>query len=149
MTSRHDATTRTMQTSTPRPRGTPLAVRLAVGILIIGHGLIHLIGTTLLWRLGEVGDFRYGDVEPSTPQWIAYFAGAEWLAAALVFIAAGIAVIAHRKIWTWVTLGGIILSLPAVIGNAQFAAAGIVLNVVLLGGLAAVQVGRMRRKARP
>lgn len=134
-------------TSSTRPTyGVPIAVRLAVGLVIIGHGLLHLIGTSLLWRLGELGDLRFGDMLPSTPPWIGMFAGAEWLAAAAVFVVAGIALIIGSEIWWWLTLGGVTLSLPAVIMNAQFAAAGIVLDCLLLAILAAAQVWRIRRK---
>lgn len=148
MTGQQDVSAQPIKSSTPRTHGAPMVVRLAVGILIVGHGLLHLIGTSLLWHLEEVGDLHYGDMAPSTPAWIAIFAGAEWLAAAAVFIAAGIALIAGREIWWWLTLGGVILSLPAVVTNAQSAAAGIVLDILLLAVLAAAHVWRMRRKAR-
>ncbi len=64
-----------------------------------------------------------------------------------MFIAAGIALIIGRGIWWWLTLGGVVLSLPAVIMNAQFAAAGIVLDGLLLAVLAAAQVWRLRSKS--
>ncbi|MBW4033049.1 MAG: hypothetical protein HIU88_10335 [Acidobacteria bacterium] len=127
----------------------PTLVRLAAGVVIVGHGLLHLIGTSLLWRLGQVGDLHYGDMLPSAPPWVTVAAGTQWLAAAAVFTAAGIALIIGRGIWWWLTLGGVILSLPAVIMNAQFAAAGIVLDGLLLAILAAAQVWRMRRKGAP
>ncbi len=85
-----------MGSPTSQTRKVPLVVRLAVGVVIGGHGLLHLIGTILLWRLGQVGDLHYGDMLPSAPPWVTAFAGAEWLAAATVFIAAGIALIIGR-----------------------------------------------------
>lgn len=137
---------RSIGLSRSQTHSVPMVVRLAVGVVIVGHGLLHLIGTSLLWRLGQVGDLHYGDMLPSAPPWVTVVAGTQWLAAAAVFIAAGIALIIGRGIWWWLTLGGIILSLPAVIMNAQFAAAGIVLDVLLLVPLAAAQVWRMRRE---
>jgi hypothetical protein len=126
-----------------------MVARLAVGVVIVGHGLLHLIGTSLLWRLGQLGDLHYGDMLPSAPPWVTVAAGTQWLAAAAVFTAAGIALIIGRGIWWWLTLGGVILSVPALIMNAQFAAVGIVLDGLLLAILAAAHVWRMRRTGSP
>jgi hypothetical protein len=113
---------------------------------MVAHGLIHLMGTAVLWRLAEVGDLHFGDVVPGAPAWIATLGGAEWLAAAAVFVAGGVALVMGRDVWRWLTLGGVILSLPAVIMNAQFAAAGIVLDVLLLVTIGAAQLWRARRE---
>jgi hypothetical protein len=128
-------------------RSLPIAVRIVGGILLIAHGLIHLMGTAVLWHIAEVGDLHYGGVVPATPAWIATLAGGEWLVAAVVFVAAGVVLMMGRRGWLWLTLGAVILSLPAVIMNAQFAAAGIVLDVLLVLAVAAAQLWRTRRSA--
>jgi hypothetical protein len=146
-------TTRPSGSSNRRSRGAPVLVRFAGGVVIIGHGLLHLMGTMLLWHLGRPGDLQYGDMVPG-PQSssavlpgssIAILAGMEWLAAALVFVAAGIALIIRQRIWVWPTLGGVLLSLPVLIANAHLTAAGIVLDCLLLVVIAAVRIPRMRR----
>jgi O-antigen ligase len=146
-------TTRPAGSSNRPSRGVPLLVRLAGGVVMIGHGLLHFMGTVLLWHLVRPGDLQYGDIVPG-PQSssavlpgssIAILAGTEWLAAALVFVAAGIALIIRQRIWVWLTLGGVLFSLPALIANAHLTAAGIVLDCLLLVVIAAAQIPRMRR----
>lgn len=144
-------TTRPAGSSIRRTNGAPLIVRLAGAAVIIGHGLIHLMGTMLLWHLGRPGDLQYGDMVPGTQSSIAILlgasiatlAGTEWLAAAVVFVAAGIALIIRQRIWLWLTLGGVLLSLPALIANAHLTAAGIVMDCQLLVVIAAAQIPRM------
>jgi hypothetical protein len=51
-------------------RGLPRVLVWPVGVVLIAHGLIHLMGTALQWRIGEVGDLRYADaaVRPDQPR---------------------------------------------------------------------------------
>jgi hypothetical protein len=38
---------------------------VAAAVVIAAHGLAHLMGVALLWKLGEPGKLRYADVVPA------------------------------------------------------------------------------------
>jgi hypothetical protein len=38
---------------------------LAAAVVIAAHGLVHLMGVSLLWKLGEPGQLRYADAVPA------------------------------------------------------------------------------------
>ena len=39
---------------------------IAAAVVIAAHGLIHLMGVALLWKVGEPGGLRYADAVPAT-----------------------------------------------------------------------------------
>lgn len=130
--------------SPPRPQ-TSIALLIPAAIVIAAHGVIHVMGAVVLWRLGEPGDLTYADMSPEVGSWTAIPAGFVWIAAALVFVVAAVGLLARRRSWWWFALGGVILSLPVVVSNAQQAGAGIAVDSLLLAVLGAVMVLRTRR----
>jgi len=44
-------------------RGLVQAAVVAAAVVIAAHGLVHLVGVALLWKLGEPGQLRYADAE--------------------------------------------------------------------------------------
>ncbi len=52
---------------------------IAAAVLIAAHGLIHLMGVALLWKLGQVGQLRYATAVPAPGSTAAYLVGGMWL----------------------------------------------------------------------
>ena len=48
---------------------------IATAVVITVHGLVHLMGVSLLWKLGEPGQLRYADAVPAPGTVAAELAG--------------------------------------------------------------------------
>lgn len=83
-------------------------MRIAVALLLIAHGGIHLIGVHRPWRLGVA-----------------------WLAASLVLFAAGALRLAAVEAWWVAAIPGVVLSQVLVVLQWHDAKAGTVANVVI------------------
>jgi uncharacterized membrane protein YphA (DoxX/SURF4 family) len=100
------------------------AVRWLAAVVLVVHGLIHL--------LGAVKGLGWGDVEQlkepiSTPL------GVAWLVAAVAVTAAGVLLAVGRPTWWWALAGGAaVLSQALVVTAWGDAKAGTVANVVLV-----------------
>jgi hypothetical protein len=104
----------------------------AAAVVIAAHGLAHLMGVALLWKLGEPGQLRYADVVPAAGSTAGYLAGALWLAAAALFVTAAVLLVAGRAGWRLAALAGVVVSAP-VIGLAPGqAVAGLVVDGLVL-----------------
>jgi len=118
---------------------------IAAAVLIAVHGLIHLMGVSLLWKLGEPGQLRYADAVPEPGTAAAYTVGGLWLAAAVLFVAAAVLLAAGRAAWRMTALAGVVVSAP-VIGLAPgqavagLAVDGLVLVLVAVSWLRTRQV---------
>ena len=71
----------------------------AAAVLIAAHGLIHLMGVALLWKLGQVGQLRYAIAVPAPGSTAAYLVGGMWLVAAVLFVTAAVLLAAGRAAW--------------------------------------------------
>jgi hypothetical protein len=120
--------------------------RLIVATVVAAHGLIHLIGFVVPWRIATVSGFPYrtttaggladlGDVGVR-------LVGAVWLVCALGFVVAGVG-IGRRAPWSLpLTAVLAVVSLVVCLIGLPETAAGIVVNVAILG--AVVWVTRAR-----
>jgi hypothetical protein len=91
---------------------------------VIGvHGLVHLMGMALLWKLGQPGSLRYADAVPTPGSLAGYLVGGLWLAAVALFVAAAILLAVGRKAWRLAALAGVAVS-ASVIGLAPAQAVG-------------------------
>lgn len=88
---------------------------IAAAVLIAAHGLIHLMGVALLWKLGQVGQLRYATAVPAPGSTAAYLVGGMWLVAAVLFVTAAVLLAAGRAAWRLTALAGVVVS-AAVIG---------------------------------
>jgi hypothetical protein len=105
--------------------------------VIAAHGLVHLMGVALLWKLGEPGQLRYADAVPASGSTAGYLVGGLWLVAAAAFVVAAVLLAARRASWRVVALAAVAVSAP-VIGLAPGQAiAGLVVDGVVLIGVAA------------
>ena len=105
---------------------------IAAAVLIAAHGLIHLMGVALLWKLGQVGQLRYAIAVPAPGSTAAYLAGGMWLVAAVLFVTAAVLLAAGRAAWRLTALAGVVVS-AAVIGLMPGqAVAGLVIDGLIL-----------------
>jgi hypothetical protein len=130
--------------------GTPVrqwwvrAAAAVAAVIIVAHGLAHMMGVALLWKLGQPGALRYADVVPAAGSTAAYLVGGLWLAAAVLFVAAGVLLAAGRSAWRPVALAAVVISVPVIgLAPAQ-AVAGLVVDGLVL---VLVAIGWLRRQA--
>ena len=107
-------------------------LRVAGGALLVLHGVIHTVGFLLLWRIAELGEFTYDMATPDAGTWPGRFVGAAWLAAAALFVVAGLLLTVGRPSWRAPTLAGVIVSIPALLVDIGDAPAGLIVDAVLL-----------------
>jgi hypothetical protein len=104
--------------------------------VLIAHGLIHLLGTTVYLRLGEVSGFAYkttllGNRWDLGPVGIGIF-GAMWAVAAVGFIVSAIAMLTGSSWWQPVLITVTVFSLLLTGLDWNLAFAGVGLNLVIL-----------------
>lgn len=106
--------------------------RPAAAVLMGLHGLVHLMGMQLLWKMGEPAQLTYADAVPTAGTTAAYAVGALWALAALLFIvAAGLAVL-RRSAWRWFAIPAALIS-GAVVGlNVSMARIAMAIDVIVL-----------------
>jgi hypothetical protein len=114
-------------------------MRIALAFLFIAHGIAHLPGFLVPWRLAAPAGVPYttavidGAVELG-PVGIRVVGGF-WLLAALAFVVAGVATFHNSAQWPTLALGVTLFSLGlSVLGWPQ-ARIGLVLNLLLLAYL--------------
>jgi hypothetical protein len=118
---------------------------IAAAVVIAAHGLVHLMGVSLLWQLGEPGQLRYADAVPAPGTVAAEVVGGLWLLAAVLFVMAAI-LLATGRPWRLAALAGVMVSVP-VIGLAPGqAVAGLVVDGLIL---ALVTVSWLRARSVP
>ena len=108
----------------------------AAAVVIAAHGLVHLMGVALLWKLGEPGQLRYADADPTPGSATGYLIGGLWLAAAVLFVIAAVLLAASRASWR-VVLAAVAVSAPAIGLAPGQAMAGLVVDSLVLIGVAA------------
>ncbi len=114
-----------------RPGWARLAV-IAAAVVIAAHGLVHLMGVALLWKLGQPGQLRYADAAPAAGSAGAYVVGGLWLVAVVLFVTAAVLLVAGLAAWRVTALAGVLISVP-VIGLAPGqAVAGLVVDGLVL-----------------
>jgi hypothetical protein len=72
-------------------------LRLAGAVILCTHGLIHAMGTVLLWRIAEPGTLRYSDAVPDAGSTLGYFGGALWAVAGIGFCIAAVQLATRRS----------------------------------------------------
>lgn len=102
-------------------------IRWTVGLIVVVHGLIHLMGVVKGFGWGDVSQL----VEP-----ISTSMGVAWLVAAVAVIAAGVMLLAGLRGWWVVAAAGAVVSQAVIATSWTDAKAGTAANVLL--ALAAV-----------
>jgi hypothetical protein len=107
------------------------------GALLALHGMIHTIGFLVLWRITEIGEFTYDTATPDAGTWPARFVGVGWIAAAALFVVAGVLLFRGRASWRTLALAGLVVSTPVVLVGIAEAPMGLVANAIVLLALVA------------
>jgi hypothetical protein len=87
---------------------------VAAAVVIAMHGLLHLMGVALLWKLGQPGGLRYADAVPAPGSAAAYVVGGLWLLAAVLFVAAAVLLMARRAAWRITAFAAVVVSVPVI-----------------------------------
>jgi hypothetical protein len=97
-------------------------IRWTVGLVVVIHGLIHLMGVAK--------GFGWGDVSQLTEP-ISTSMGVAWLVAAVVVIAAGVMLLAGHRWWWAVAAVAAVVSQSVIVTSWSDAKAGTAANVLL------------------
>jgi hypothetical protein len=137
--------------SPPRPAARTFVTRrrrlllAPLAIVLAAHGLVHLMGVSLLWRLGEPGELSYADAVPDPGTALGYLVGAVWLLAAAVLVAAAVLLLGSRSAWRRTALSGAVLSSAVIALNPEPAVAGLVVNGLVLLAVLGSSLLQLRR----
>lgn len=123
------------------------ALRAVAAVVLVVHGLVHLMGVALLWRWAEPGELRYDDVHPEAGSTAAMVVGAVWLVAMLLFLLTAALLAVGRPAWRPVGLLAALVSIAVLLPSATIAWAGLVVDAAVIVGvvLAVAAVHRSRR----
>jgi hypothetical protein len=124
--------------------------RIAAAVLTL-HGLIHLIGFIVPWRLASVEGMPYTtsglagalDLGPIAVRIL----GLGWLALAVGFVIAGVGILHDRRWALSLTAVLAVWSLALCVLGLPETVAGIVVNVLILGAVTEVETRRRRARA--
>jgi hypothetical protein len=120
--------------------------RLILAAVVAAHGVIHLIGFVVPWRIATVTGFPYrttaaggladlGDVGMR-------LVGVVWLVCAIGFVVSGVGIV-RRAPWALpLTCGLAVVSLLVCLIGLPETAAGVVVNMAILGAVVWVMRGR-------
>ena len=113
-------------------RAAGAAGRWAGGGVLLVHGVIHLMGVALMWKLGQPGELRYADMAPAPGSGAGLAVGAVWLTCAALFVLSGALVATRHARWRAVALAAVVLSVPVLGPSASMAAVGLAADGVIL-----------------
>ncbi len=104
---------------------------------LIAHGLIHLMGTVVYLRLGEIKGFAY-KTTLLNGRWDVGAAGIGafgvlWAIVAVGFVAAAIAMLTGSSWWSPALMVVTVFSLALTVLDSSLAFAGVIVNITILG----------------
>lgn len=106
-------------------------LRLPVGVALIVHGLIHLMGVALLLELAEPGNLTYAMARPEPATMLGIGFAVLWALATVLFVLAGYQVIRGGR-WPALVIAASIFSLIAVGAIATAAPIGLAISALTL-----------------
>lgn len=104
--------------------------RWVIGVLLIGHGLIHAMGPVEIWGLADVQGLS-GNTTLLVSNTAVQALAVTWVGAMVVLVAAGIGALSGRSWWKGVALAGAILSQLVIAMWWGEAATGTVPNIII------------------
>jgi len=114
------------------------------GFLLVLHGLLHLIGFVLAWRIVASSRFAYDDVWPDAGTWPGRAVGGVWLLVAVSLGVVGIRLANRRDVSVAALVVPLIASVAVSALSIPQALPGLVVSATLLG---AIFVLHHRRRA--
>ena len=103
-------------------------MRILLSVVILVHGLIHLMGFAKAFRYAELKELTQ---EISRP------VGVLWLVCCLALVGAGVLFILHRDTWWWVAAPALVLSQALILMSWRDAKFGTLANLIILVPLVA------------
>jgi len=108
--------------------------RSAAALLLAAHGISHVVGIELLWKLDQPGLLRYEATVPAAGTFAGYAAGSLWLIAMALFLVSAWAVLRSRRWWITATFA-VAVSLPNLLLNPQVGWVGVIFDGLVLGAV--------------
>ncbi len=105
-------------------------MRIVLVLLLVFHGLLHLLGFAKAWKLAPVPELTGATLFP-LPESLSKVIGTFWLLACLVLLGAAALVLVRSGVWWLVATVGVLLSQLLVIYSWPDAKAGTVANLLL------------------
>ncbi|MGC9471801.1 MAG: DUF6920 family protein [Bacteroidales bacterium] len=106
-------------------------MRILFFIIVMVHGLIHLMGFVQGWDLGKIDQLSGNTLFPLNKT-LLRAAGAGWLLATLLFLTAGAGYILEKDWWCIPAMAGVILSQILIVLYWQDAKFGTATNLIIL-----------------
>lgn len=116
-----------MDNSEAAPRNRRRAWYVTAGVLVVVHGLIHLMGVVLLLELGEPGDLTYAAARPEPGTALGIGFAALWALATVLFVWAGFQLIRGGR-WSALIVVASVISLFAIGAMVTAAPIGAVIS---------------------
>jgi hypothetical protein len=114
----------------------PKAAAVAFGLLLIVHGVVHLLGTTVYMKLGSIEGLPYKttllDGRWQLGERGMRVFGALWVLPALGFVVGGAALLVGQAVWVPIVVVMSVVSLVMTLLDFKVAFAGTILDVVIL-----------------
>ncbi|MGY1722211.1 hypothetical protein [Blastococcus sp. SYSU DS0533] len=124
-------------------------LRLVAAVVLMVHGVVHLMGVALLWRWGQPGELRYADVRPEAGSTAAMAVGGAWLIALLLFLVTAALLAAGRPTWRPVGLLAALVSVAVLLPSASIAWAGLVVDAAVFVGAGVTVAAANRNRGTP
>lgn len=111
-------------------------MHFAIAALFIIHGVAHLVGFVVPWRIATLEETPYkttvlnGKVDVGDAGIRAI--GVLWLITAAAFLVCGVAVAIQTEWWHWVAIGATLISFDLTILGWPESRIGVVINVLIV-----------------
>jgi hypothetical protein len=111
-------------------------MHFAIAALFIIHGVAHLVGFVVPWRIATLEETPYrttilnGKVDVGDAGIRAI--GVLWLITAAAFLACGVAVAVQTEWWIWLAMGATLISFDLTILGWPESRIGVVINVLIV-----------------
>ena len=116
-------------------------MRFLLAVLMVLHGIAHGVGFVVTWRLTEFQDMPFdtallaGTIDVG--EMGIRVVGILWLTVGLAFLVAGAATLGGASWWPMLAVVSAVCSLPLSIAGWPESRIGVVVNLILLGVIAA------------
>lgn len=106
-------------------------LRWPIGLFLLVHGVVHLMGAVLLLELGEPGELTYAVARPEAGSVLAVLFAGLWSVAMALFIVAGLQVLRGRGWSAWL-IAASACSIVAIAPMMSAAPVGMIVSLVAL-----------------
>ena len=110
-------------------------VRWVVGLLLVFHGLIHLLGPVEIWAIADLEELT-GQPVIDLGQWMTNVLAGAWLIAFILLVGAGIGILIRRTWWMVWAVVGVAISQVVIFIWWDDAATGTIPNLLVIAAVA-------------